>query len=461
MPHAAQIDRIGRLAIAAVVACGLACALGGRALADDPPATPPPSPASAVTPPKVQPAPSDDETWELIVQLRDGRRFTGPVVRQNAQEVVIRIAGISTRFGTEEIERLEVLEPFMERYKKLREAVGGDPEQIVRLAEWLQAREKYELALMELERGLAVDKTHGPSLRLKSLLEQQIILKHKRLQKDPQGDANEGHKPVMANRPAEFPVLTAPEVNLIKVYETKFEEKPRILVERGTITKVLAANEGHPLVPITREGRDAVLRQSPEELLDLMFKLQARDYYGEVQILDQPRAFVVFRDQICRTWLINACSTTQCHGGTEAGRLILQNRKPNSEQTVYTNFLILSKYRLNDGTALIDFEQPERSPLVQMGLPRDKSRRPHPEVRRGIAAKDAFKPVFRTTDDVQFKAAVDWIKSLYRPRPEYGIPYAPLRPFEPPPKTPPPPQDPAKPAGDAPPAAPAAPPKPR
>ena len=97
---------------------------------------------------------------------------------------------------------------------------------------------------------------------------------------------------------------------------------------------------------------------------------------------------------------------------------------------MYTNFYILSKFQLAGGTPLINWEEPEKSPLLQLGLPRGKSRRPHPEVPHRVSGHDMFKATFQTTEDPQFKQAVEWIKSLYRPRPEYPIAYVPFRPLE-------------------------------
>ncbi len=394
-------------------------------------ATPVDQPAEKSAPRPPAPAvQDDDERTELVVHLKDGRRFTGPVVRENADEVVIAIAGIPQSFPTAEVERLETLRPVMDRYRELHEAVGNDPDQIVNLAEWLRQRGKYELALTEIQRSLSLDKTHGPSLKMKHLLEEQIILKSKAVKRaqEPKDPA----APVRANpiRATEFPLLTAGDVQLIKVFETNLEEKPRVLIDRKTVSKMLEKYSDHPLVPITREGREALLRQPALETLELMFKIQARDFYSEVEVLDQPKAFVTLRDQISRTWLINSCSTTLCHGGADAGRLALYNHSPNSERTVYTNFYILSKFRLANGTPLINWDEPEKSPLVQMGLPRGKSRSPHPEVPHRVSGRDTYKPTFQTTDDPQFKQTVEWLKSLYRPRPEYPIVYTPFRPFE-------------------------------
>lgn len=383
----------------------------------------------------VKTEPNDDERTELLVILKDGRRYSGPVVRQNDQEIVISIAGVHSRFTPDQIDRLEVQEPLLERYRKLREAVGDDPDQIVRLAEWLQNRQKYELAFVEVQRALTFDKANGPALRLKTILEQQIILKANSLKNAPEKPSTKAsERPSSpATTGADVPLLTADQINLIKVYETDLKTNPRLIITRQTVMDMLEKHSGHPLVPITREGREAIVRKSPVDVLDMMFKLQAREYYGQVEVLDQPKPFVELRDAIGRSWLINSCATNQCHGGTEAGRLVLANRRPNAETTVYTNFLIMTRFILADGTPLIDWEEPEQSPLLQLGLLRDRSRRPHPVVARGISGKDAWRTVFRSEEDDSFREAAAWIKSLYRPRPEYPIEYEPIKPLKPPP----------------------------
>lgn len=419
---------------ACVVLCAAVGALGWPARGEPTPETP--SSTKADQPARTPSAqPGDDERTELLIILKDGRRFSGPVVRQNDQEIVISIAGVNSRFTPDQIDRLEVQESLMARYTKLREAVGDDPDQIVRLAEWLQNRQRYELAFSEVQRALTIDKTHGPALRLKTILEQQIILKANSLKNAPEksDDRTRERASGPVHTGADVPLLTADQINLIKVYETDLKANPRLIISRQTVLDMLEKHSGHPLVPITREGREAILRKSPVDVLDLMFKLQAREYYGQVEVLDQPKPFVQLRDAIGRSWLINTCATSQCHGGTEAGRLVLANRRPNAESTVYTNFIIMTRYLLNDGTPLIDWESPEKSPLLQMGMMRDRSRRPHPPVPRGIGGKDSWRATFRTEDDDTFKEATAWIKSLYRPRPDYPIEYTPAKPLKPPP----------------------------
>lgn len=366
---------------------------------------------------------------------KDGGRLTGLLTDLDSEKIILKIAGIRTTLEMAQVERYEILPPILQRYNQLRETIGEDPEQIVRLVQWLQAREQYTLALTEAQRALKLAPDSAEAKRLKHVLEQQILLKAKSPKSGPAAPAPAEEAVQEPRRAgAEVPLLTEGQINLIKVYEVDLAANPRLVIPRAAVLRMLEAHAGHPLVPTTREGRESILRKSEPEILDLMFKLQARDFYSSVQVLDQPAPMRLFRDQVARTWLMG-CATNECHGGTEAGRLVLVNRNPNSDPAAYTNYFILQAFRIADARGqnrgLIDWEFPERSPLLQMGLPREDSLFPHPAVPRGAAQKDVWKPEFRSPDEKPFQRAVAWIKSMYRPRPDYPVEYTPLRPFEP------------------------------
>ena len=89
----------------------------------------------------------------------------------------------------------------------------------------------------------------------------------------------------------------------------------------------------------------------------------------------------LFRDEVARSWLANSCATARCHGWPDAGRLRLTNKKPGMDAAVYTNFLILDRFRMADGRALINYDEPAKSPLLDMALPRDPARISHPSAR--------------------------------------------------------------------------------
>ncbi len=440
------------MGVALLLAAGLP-ASGQETPAPPPPATPapvqPPAPSTpapeakkpeppAPKPESEPPVPTGDGGTEIVVYMKDGKSLTGMLVRETRDEMTIKISGIETPIETKLIDRYQILEPILERYRKFRAAIGENTDQILMLVSWLQAREQFELAMYEVERLLRLDPHNKQGLGLKKAIQSQMDLRNAARPKEGNGTGKVAKKPESpredrdADAREPFPLLSDAQIGLIKVFEIDIDNPPRVLISRETIKKLLDTYAGSPLLPATEEGRDAVYRKPPVEVLDLMFRLRARELYGEVEVLDQPRALRMFRDDVQAGWLVNSCATNACHGGTEAGRLMLVNRKPRSEVSAYTNFLILERYRLNDGTALLNYDGPARSPLLQKALPRADSSSPHPEVPRGPKGNDIWKPLFRNAQERGFERAVAWMKAMYRPRPTYPIEYRPPRPSEPP-----------------------------
>ncbi|MEO0484053.1 MAG: hypothetical protein AAF138_10570, partial [Planctomycetota bacterium] len=286
---------------------------------------------------------------------------------------------------------------------------------------------------------LAVDPNYPGAEATRLLLDQQVELLRKSgrpSEPDRQGtDNNEprmiGEGPRPPVRPGAFPLLNEHQVNLMRVYEIDLADPGRVLIPRAVVEDLLDRYRGQPGVPLSREGRNALFNARPADILALMFSLQARELYGQVQVLEHPKAIQTFTNDVHRTWLQNSCATNRCHGGAEAGRFRLANRRPNATETIYTNLLILDRFLVRndqhpDGIPLIDYERPERSPLLQMGLPLDVSLFPHPP----LSGRDArrFKSVFRSMDDRRFQQALSWIRGMHQPRPDYPIEYEPPAP---------------------------------
>ncbi len=404
--------------------------------------------------PPMPPSVEQDAEPEAILLLRDGQRYNGYLVDQNEERVLLRIVGIPTSIPRSQVEVLQVLPPVMVRYRQMREAIADDDaDSLVKLCEWARARGKADVALLELERLLQKNPLHVEARRLKIL-----ILSQKELDKkakkpapperqpapreqqpaDPRPAPQNPAPPQPANehpdgpapaRPAglarAFPLLSESQINLMKVYEVDLKDPPRLLIDRDTITQLIEQHAGDPLIPSTPQAREQFYSTPPAQILDVMFRVQARDLYPRVRVLDHPRAMLLFRDQVQRTLIQNACATSKCHGGADAGRLQFATHQPNSDATVYTNFLILDRTRTSEGKPLLDYDQPARSALLQMGLPRDRSLLPHPVVPNPQGKGDLWRPAFRSPEDERFVRALDWLNALYRPRPKYPIEYTP------------------------------------
>ncbi|MFO0858937.1 MAG: hypothetical protein U0570_00165 [Phycisphaerales bacterium] len=400
------------------------------------------APAPGVPPAKPDPTevPTPSGQLETVLVLKDGTQVVGRLVAMDDQMYTMMIAGVPTKFSKENVLRVVAQPPIEERYKQMRAAIDdSDLDRRALVAEWLRDRKRYDLALAEADSILKVDPLHPRTKELKKSIELQIDIdkasadrKAREAAKEtgrPAGDGeaegDEGGKETELSRP--FQTLSEEQINLIRVYEIDLQNPPRLLIPRELIAQLLTHYADDPLLPSTPEGREKLYQARPSQILDLMYRLKAKDLYGQVRVLEDPVTFAAFKRDVHQGWLMNACASNRCHGGEQAGRLMLKRSRPTDASTYYTNFLILDRFRLADGRPLINYEEPEKSPLVQMAMPRNLTARPHPMV-RNQAGMDQWKPGIRSTDDRRYRATLDWIRSMYRPRPDYGVTYDPPTP---------------------------------
>lgn len=357
---------------------------------------------------------------QSMLIMTDGRRFRGRIKDRDRFEIVLEIAGIDTRFKIKDVLEIIPLRTFEEHYDELKRGIDPlDWAKRLQLCEWIHRRKRLELAARELEELLDDNPRIDEARELLRIVNAEIELQMKQeeaaleRQTAPPVEQGEGR----SGRPTPTTLLTDEQVNLIRVYEIDLKNPPRLLVRRSTIERLLSEFATSELLPSTPEGRKAYYRRDPVDILADIFALQARDLYGEVQVQSEPLSLNKFRLNVHPVWLMNSCATSQCHGGTEAGRFFLFNRRANTANTVYTNLLILerSKYR---GEPMLNYERPERSPLLQLGLPADCSFFPHPDVA-------GWRPAFRDQADIKFTRTVEWMRSMYMPRPEYPIRFEP------------------------------------
>lgn len=388
-------------------------------------ASEPPEPQPIDPPEPPAPKESEDpEPREVDVFLSDGSRLSGVLIELTDRDVVIRVGGVRMPVPRTRIDRVVYRPTIMERYEEMRRAVDDDDaEQILLICRWLLSVGRHELALREVEGILSRDPHHPDAMEFRRLVALQVELKERARSRPAAGPPRASPPP--PSDPDEFPLLSPDQINLINVMEINLRDPPRFRVRRETMERLFTEFADDPRIPTTREGREALLRRDPGVQLGLIFDLRARHLYPEVQVIDKPSAMRKFRDNVHRTWLIAGCATTKCHGGTEAGRFRLYTRDATTDRTIYTNFLIIERFRTRDDHPLIDYADPARSRLLTYGLPPNTSPLPHPPV-PGADGKPGTigRPVFSSPDDRRFQAAVDWIRSMYRPRPEYPIEYS-------------------------------------
>lgn len=424
-----------------ILAAALAAASGFHAAAQDTPPVPepvsePPSeqtaipeidPLTGLVPPDATPPVPGDE---VSVVLTTGQRVEGVLVSADPGTTVVSIGGLDVRLRPSDIESIVRLPSLEERFAQMRGIVPpNDVRALLALAVWAESRGLLTRALGVVEEALDLEPQNGDALRAKATIERQIELRRLQRQQEkavgdpstPAGAPEESSDAGPAVRDLvirDFPMLTEAQINIIKVMEVNLADPPRMVIHGETIETLLRSYGDHPAMPVTRGERDAFRRASQARILDMIFRVGARELYEQVHIIGHPESMRAFRDRLNAAWITNAMATTRCHGGTAGGRLLLQNRKPSSPESFYTNFLILERFRTREGDAIIDYTTPERSILLEMGLPREDAIYPHPEV-------PGWRPVFRSRDDRAYRRSVEWIRMMYQPRPIYPIEFTP------------------------------------
>ncbi len=345
------------------------------------------------------------------VVKRDGRRFTGEVVEDTADRVVLNIRGVRLTFERSEIASFEYLKSPEEEYRERRARLEDDDYKgRFDLANWLYSQQHYALAKQELDALIAtVDSI--PSLDLRDRIRVLSRAVEARLKQTGQRNGGDGENTNDGNGnqqdtgtsvgDKDFPLLDMDDVNAIRVWEIRLQRKvdgrvrlmrPRVIIPTDVIDDFFRLYKGtaqyrqHQDTPKTLDEVNKFKRRQPYDQLRVMFETRARSLYTRVRVPEDPPALAMWRESVHPRYVISYCATTDCHGSLNSDRsakggLYLASRRPQDVRTVYTNFYIMSKFETEGGDRALDRDRPQDSLLIQMALPRRNAVTPHPEVR--------------------------------------------------------------------------------
>lgn len=381
-----------------------------------------------------------------IVFLANGQTRDGVIIEDHFDFVLMEIEGVRARISRANVDRV-ILEPTLEqRYEQFKAQLQpGQTRRHLALCQWLVDNRRWELARTELEALLDHEQDHE-ARKLLNLVEAQLTLQHGGFrtteeQRAAQQNAKQQEQsgPVYDADLLPKKLLTDEDVNIIRVYEIDFNDPPRMSIPPETIRTLIERYGTSELMPASQTERTALFRADKADIAELIFRLRARELYSQIQVLSEPPALNQFRLRVHDAWLINNCATSRCHGGLDAGRLFLHNRNYRDDRVRYTNLLILEQMELDPKWPLINYEDSMMSLIIQHALPTHAARLPHPDV-------PGWKPVFTRGNRRTLDASLQWIRSMYQPRPEYPVEYDPPKINQP---TPEPaldeqPQDPAR-----------------
>ena len=358
---------------------------------------------------------------EAVLTLKDGRTVKGEVVEENDKAVSILISGIKTPYGRDLIKSIEYVKTVEEEYAEKRAKVADDNvAERYQLARWLYDKKAYPQAKAELDDLAKRDPKNADVALLKRIVEEKIKAP---VVTPPTPPNNGNNTPTPPTPPVQPPVgdlpkdrLDASQINRIRVLEINEDLSPRVTVPRTTVEKFLKEYADDTNVPKGPAAKNKFMAQKDLDKLKLMMTVGAKELYGDVVSHDDPPAIRDFRN-LHRNYVLSFCATAECHGGAKAGKFFLFNSAPTSNETIHTNFYILTQTKT--ATAfMVDRDYPTKSLILQFGLPVDKATTAHPDV-------PGFKAPMHTGDkDRTYQALLEWItKSLYRPEPKYDLNY--------------------------------------
>ena len=346
----------------------------------------------------------------VAVTTSDGRTLRGEVVTQSKDSITLKIAGVNLAIKRSKIASIKDLPSISQLYERRRAKLkDADLDGRYRLAYFLYQHHRDELAIKELT-SLA---RRFPKSDKVAVLREMVESRLHAATQPTRHATNQPRWPVPLDKR-----LTNKQIQTIKVYEIDLSTQPQVIVPQQTIDRFLHEYAIKRGVKISPSDRQTFLHLDGYKQLELMFHARARDLYSQVKVLGDPPAMRKFRSLIEPGYLLNYCGTTRCHGGFKpAGGLYLFRGEPESTRTAYTNFYILSQYQSQKGR-MIDRNSPRNSLFFQYGLPRGAAKTPHPKV-------PGWRPYFIGDDTPGTQNVLDFIQSLYTPKPEYGIKYAP------------------------------------
>jgi tetratricopeptide (TPR) repeat protein len=271
----------------------------------------------------------------------------------------------------------------------------------------LYQQKKYAEAQIENDKALQLDPTNVNAVLMQSTLKRYLAGGM------PGSAATQGVAAIGVG--GKIPVLTTQQVSLIRLMELGPNDRAigridvkgledywqNFALKDALGDKSKAAHDAF-INPGNFVGQVARIRESREI-----------KYMQMITLTSDPATFIFYHNNV-QTFVLANCATADCHGGEKApgGNFRLLNPATTTEQQ-YTNFYILSQYANQDGK-MVDRDNPEKSLLMQYGLPWASASTKHPKV-------EARK--LTGLNDTRLRSMNDWIRTLAFPKPNYGITY--------------------------------------
>jgi len=353
------------------------------------------------------------------VICKDGRRITGTVtVSQGVYKVQTKLGEVAV--PTSEVEAVVSEFTAQQEYHQRRAQIDpNSPDDHVTLGLWALERQLLEQAREEFQAAVNAKPDH----EMAALLLQQVERKIQDQQAKAQTRAATTRGRSASQEQIEDSWLVSEEqINRVRVAETG-PESLRVLVDfRGDVLDrfVQSQRNNKDFQDPTFEKRFRRIRPV-DKLAYIVRNLDPNNasLVDDILVRSDPKALDDFRWTV---WplVAQSCAAAACHGGpSPAGGLKLFPAKVRDERIDYTNFVILDGFVGGQGqqARMIDRASPDKSLLLQYGLPPQQAEIKHPLKLRQY--------VFAAQTAGAYRRVRAWIASLKSPHPDYRLDYRP------------------------------------
>jgi hypothetical protein len=359
------------------------------------------------------------------VYPKEGSPLRGEVT-VTATEIIIRNAAGEVRLRKADVKRVEWLsavqtvdEDFLRRFQVLTPA---DVDGHYALAEWLRAKDRFDLLRKQCNYVLGLDPDHRNAKLLLELAQRELVK-----QANVEAGAGQPEKPAEEAAEADGlpapPLLSERDIKRLKLYEYPLDgpaEKVhvRFVKKKGyaDLERIVRAEIGRSDNPDPDADR-ILQRGQPHEKLQLILRATGVKYADQIEIRGDTELFKTFKRRVLPL-VAKGCTKSGCHGTRGAQLFRLPSGSRAKDEVAYTSFLLLDGLQTRHGP-LIDRDLPGNSALLGFLLPADEENdQAHPAVEKGRLV-----PVLKGVRDPDYTVVLDWLNSLNVPHPEYELEY--------------------------------------
>ncbi len=359
-----------------------------------------------------------------ILKYKDGRTAEVEKVTKVKEGYQVVKGGISYLVKADEIASVEERATPTDEYKaRLAKIDKTSAAARYKLGRWAYSQKLYDLAVKELETALKIKPDHAEAKLMLPIA--QAKAKAAEGGDEEGGDENGKKDDTKTGDEKKIDKLLIPSEDIyrLRLLELKrtYRNDRLVITERTPIQfrdKVLRrfinAWQGRGIFEQKNADRKFLAAGNRAQAAYMLEVLPVDSpLLNDIRVTRDPEFIIQFERTV---WplvknILPGAFSKEGHAGL---RLIgVQTRDP---RLIYSNFVLLDGYT-KGRWRMIDRGDPQKSLLLNWGLPRDLTKIKNPQ--------ENYTPVFKSRDDAQYKRVFQWISNLETPHPKYNLKYKP------------------------------------